>query len=252
MYRLQRAWQNLPADAFSSPEVPGTLCSNDADPVLHPSSDGHPHSDEPVRQKAVGMLRRLRDLHAWTVETCDDRVVGHVDDFYLDDRRWIARFLAVKTTSWFPQRTALIPTGMIEGIDWDGARIVTSMTREDVRKAAANPGWIDATVEVTDRLRSVQRTNGCHIQALDGHVGCIEDLLADDDHWAIQYLAIDTSQWIGGSVLVPSELTRRIDSQPGMVRVDLLREDLKSNLATMVSPRLPSHLAAVGMRNAPM
>jgi hypothetical protein len=198
------------------------------------------------------MLRRLRDLHAWTVETCDDRVVGHVDDFYLDDRRWIARFLAVKTTSWFPQRTALIPTGMIEGIDWDGARIVTSMTREDVRKAAANPGWIDATVEVTDRLRSVQRTNGCHIQALDGHVGCIEDLLADDDHWAIQYLAIDTSQWIGGSVLVPSELTRRIDSQPGMVRVDLLREDLKSNLATMVSTRLPTHLAAVGMRNAPM
>ena len=42
MYRLQQAWQNLPADAFSSPEVPGTLCSNDADPVLHPSSDGHP------------------------------------------------------------------------------------------------------------------------------------------------------------------------------------------------------------------
>ena len=49
------------------------------------------------------------------------------------------------------------------------------------------------------------------MQALDGGIGRIEDLLADDDHWTIQYLAVDTSQWIGGSVLVPSELTRRID-----------------------------------------
>jgi len=183
------------------------------------------------------MLRRLRDLHAWTVETCDDRVVGHVDDFYLDDRRWIARFLVVKTTAWFAQRKVLIPTLRIEGIDWDGARIVTSMTREDVRKAAANPTWVDApTLEGTSRLHSVQGTNGCHIQALDGRIGCIEDLLADDDHWTIQYLAVDTSQWIGGSVLVPSEWTRRSDGQAGMVRVDLSREDLRSSLATRVSP----------------
>jgi hypothetical protein len=183
------------------------------------------------------MLRRLKDLHGWTVETCDDRVVGYVEDFYLDDRRWIARYLAVKTTSHFPQRKVIIPTLMIEGIDWDGARIVTGMTREDVRKAAANPSWGDTpAVELTSRLHSVQGTSGCHIQALDGHIGCIEDLLADDDQWTIQYLAVDASQWIGGSVLVPSEWTRRIDWQTGTVRVDLLREDLKSNLAKRVSP----------------
>ena len=183
------------------------------------------------------MLRRLRDLHAWTVETSDDRVVGHVDDFYLDHRRWIARFLVVKTTSWVPQRKALIPTLKIDGIDWDGARIVTSMTREDVRKAAANPGWIDTPmVEPTSWLHSVQGTRGCQIQALDGRIGSVEDLLADDDHWRIQYLAVDTSQWIGGSVLVPSEWTQRVDSQTRMLHVDRLREDLKSCLATRRSP----------------
>ena len=167
------------------------------------------------------MLRRLRDLHAWTVETCDDRVVGHVDDFYLDDRRWIVRFMVVKTTSWFPQRKVLIPTLEIEGIDWDGARIVTAMTREDVRKAAAEPNSIVApTVETRSRLHQGQGTNSCYIQALDGGIGRIEDLLADDDHWTIRYLAVDASQWIGGSVLVPSEWTQRIDWPTGIVRVD--------------------------------
>ena len=183
------------------------------------------------------MLRRLRHLHAWTVETCDDRVIGHVDDFRLDHRRWIARFLVVKATSWVPQRQILIPTLQIDGIDWDGARIVTSMTREDVRKIAANPHWVTAPgAEPTSWLHSVQGTRGCHIQALDGRIGCVEDLLADDDHWGIPYLAVDTSQWIGGSVLVPSEWTQRVDSQARMVHVNRLRDDLKSSLATRRSP----------------
>ena len=183
------------------------------------------------------MLRRLRDLHAWTVETCDDRVIGHVDDFHLDHRGWIARFVAVKTTPWVPQRNVVIPTKKIEGIDWDGARIVTSMTREDVRKAAANPSWIDTpALEPTSWLHSVQGTRGCHIQALDGRIGSVEDLVADDDHWAIRYLAVDTSQWIGGSVLVPSEWTRRVDSQTRLVHIDRLREDLESCLAARRTP----------------
>ena len=191
------------------------------------------------------MLRRLRDLHGWTVESCDDRVVGHVDDFYLDDRRWLVRFIVVKTTAWFTQRKVLIPALDIEGIDWDGARIVTSMTRENVRKAAANPSWIDAPpLEATSRLHSVQGTNGCHMHALDGGIGRIEDLLADDDHWTVQYLAVDASQWGGGSVLVPSEWTRRIDWQTGMVRVDRGREDLKSSLANAALPS-KEHLAYV-------
>ena len=191
------------------------------------------------------MLRRLRDLHGWTVESCDDRVVGHVDDFYLDDRRWLVRFIVVKTTAWFTQRKVLIPAAEIEGIDWDGARIVTGMTRENVRKAAANPGWIDApTLEGSSRLHSVRGTHGCHMQALDGGIGRIEDLLADDDHWTIQYLAVDASQWGGGSVLVPSKWTRRIDCQTGMVRVDLGREDLKGSLANAALPSR-EHLAYV-------
>jgi hypothetical protein len=111
------------------------------------------------------------------------------------------------------------------------------MTREDVRKAAADPSWIDTTaLEPTSWLHSVQGTRGCHIQALDGRIGSVEDLLADDDHWAIRYLAVDTSQWIGGSVLVPSEWTRRVDSETRLVHVDRLREDLKSCLAARRTP----------------
>jgi hypothetical protein len=47
---------------------------------------------------------------------------------------------------------------------------------------------------------------GCHVQALDGEIAHVGDLLMNDHTWQIQYLPIDTSKWIGGkSVMIPRE-----------------------------------------------
>src|SRR5687768_12210224 len=190
------------------------------------------------------MLRRLRDLQAWTVETRDDRVVGRVDDFYLDDRRCTVRYLAVNVGNWFPQRQVLISTRGIEDIDWDGTRIVTDLTREEVKQPPSNGEWAAGSTPFRRRdaaeaafaalreenrfsLHSVYSVSGWHIQALDGKVGQIEDVIADDDVWAIRYFAVDATQWIGGTMLVPPELIRRVDWESGTVHVKVASEDLK-------------------------
>ncbi len=52
-------------------------------------------------------------------------------------------------------------------------------------------------------LHSIARMHGLAIQAKDGEVGVVEDFYFDDDTWAIRYLVVDTSRWLGGrSVLI--------------------------------------------------
>jgi hypothetical protein len=78
-------------------------------------------------------------------------------------------------------------------------------------------------------LHSVCGVSGFHIQALDGRVGRIEDVIADDEVWAIRYLAVDATEWIGGTMLVPPALIRRVNWTDRVVHMDGTREDLETS-----------------------
>ena len=39
---------------------------------------------------------------------------------------------------------------------------------------------------------------GCHIEATDGTIGHVDNFLIDEFSWAVRYLVVDTSNWIGG------------------------------------------------------
>lgn len=45
------------------------------------------------------------------------------------------------------------------------------------------------------KLRSFKEVTGYHILATDGHLGHVEDMIADDADWQLIYLIIDTSNW---------------------------------------------------------
>jgi hypothetical protein len=43
---------------------------------------------------------------------------GHISDVLLDVSVWQVRCLSVKTANWWPSALVLIPTGLIQSIDW--------------------------------------------------------------------------------------------------------------------------------------
>ena len=50
-------------------------------------------------------------------------------------------------------------------------------------------------------LEALHKTNelrGYHILATDGEIGHVNDFLIDDGGRTVQYLVVDTSNWIGG------------------------------------------------------
>jgi hypothetical protein len=77
-------------------------------------------------------------------------------------------------------------------------------------------------------LHKTQKIRGFHILATDGEIGHVDEFLVDDDGWKIQYLVVDTSNWIGGrSVLISAALIDSIDSPGRIIRVRLTRDEVK-------------------------
>lgn len=79
-------------------------------------------------------------------------------------------------------------------------------------------------------LRSSRTVMGHHIQAADGEIGHVDDLIIDDESWAIRYLRVDTSNWIGGrAVLVPQDALQNVNWLESKVNVGLTREQVRNS-----------------------
>ena len=63
------------------------------------------------------MLRTAKELIGYTIRALDDDV-GHVDDFYFDDRYWLIRYLVVDTGGWLSGRKVLLSPLTIGQPDW--------------------------------------------------------------------------------------------------------------------------------------
>ena len=77
-------------------------------------------------------------------------------------------------------------------------------------------------------LHRLSRLRGCHIHAVDGQIGHVDDVLVDERTFAVQYLVIDTSNWIGGKwVAIAPAAVKSVDWGKLRIEVDLTRDQIK-------------------------
>ena len=106
---------------------------------------------------------------------------------------------------------------------------------QPVEPGAATLDGPTAAAEVSQdsHLRSAREVVGYSVQAPDGEVGALEDLLIDDKSWAIADVLIDTTRWLpGGIVRVPPAAIAEIDWEHRQIRVRLTRAELERSHAT--------------------
>ncbi|WP_373184521.1 PRC-barrel domain-containing protein [Halopseudomonas sp.] len=78
-----------------------------------------------------------------------------------------------------------------------------------------------------EHLRSCHEVERYHIDAADGEIGHVEDLLVDEN-WAIRYLVINTRKWwFGHSVLIPPQWMDSIEWSSATVSVGLSRDAIR-------------------------
>jgi hypothetical protein len=114
-----------------------------------------------------------------------------VEDLYFDDEDWNVRFLVVR-------RTYVVPP-----------------------LAAARPAAAGAS------LHSSAEVIGCGIEATDGAVGSVADLVVDDETWEITDVLVDSRGWLPGRILLISPgAIERVDWDAKTVHLRLAREDI--------------------------
>lgn len=79
-------------------------------------------------------------------------------------------------------------------------------------------------------LRSIKEVEGYYIQATDGDIGHVEDMLVEESDWSIHYLVIDTKNWWPGKkVLITPHAARDINWANKTVSLDVNRDTVKNS-----------------------
>ena len=79
-------------------------------------------------------------------------------------------------------------------------------------------------------LRSSNFVTGQKIEATDGKIGHVDDIIIDNETWAIRYLVIDTANWwVGKKVLVSPQWIDHVSRDDLKVYVNLSRENIRQS-----------------------
>ncbi len=77
-------------------------------------------------------------------------------------------------------------------------------------------------------LHSCKAVMEYHIEATDGGIGHVRDLLVDEDIWAIRYIVADTSNWwLGHQVLIAPQWIQSVRWPDHTVSVNLTQQAVK-------------------------
>ena len=80
------------------------------------------------------MLRSLKDLEGYTVSAMDGEL-GSVADLFLDDRRWVIRYLVVNTGGFLDRRDVLVSPIAFRDVDWATHLFHVALTRDKLSRS---------------------------------------------------------------------------------------------------------------------
>ena len=78
------------------------------------------------------MLRSAKEMEGYTVGATDG-VIGDVKDFYLDDEKWVIRYLVVDAGGWLSSRQVLVSPIAVGTPNWEQKLLPVSITKDQVR-----------------------------------------------------------------------------------------------------------------------
>ena len=214
------------------------------------------------------MLRSTQQLYGYKIQATDAEV-GQIEDFFFDDAFWIVRYLVVDTGDWLSDRRVLISPRSLGKPNWLAGILPVDLTEEQIETSPPTDwnepvsqqheydlhthyGWdyyrlsLQSPVELEEmdvdeadplpadtdgpHLRSSKAVTDYNIQATDGQVGRVVNLLLDDETWVLRYLVVDTHEWLPSKhVLVSTEWVDEVDWTHATFHLDVTKEMVKGS-----------------------
>jgi hypothetical protein len=89
-------------------------------------------------------LESAKDVIGYHIQAVDSEI-GHVEDFLVDDRGWVLRYIVVDTGNLLSGKKVLIAPEWVEKIEWTEAKMYVGLTRDRIREAPS----FDPTAPIT-------------------------------------------------------------------------------------------------------
>lgn len=198
------------------------------------------------------MLRSLKNIGAKVLETSDGELRS-IKGFLFDDFSWVIRYVVADTGTWLAGRKVLISPVSLKkppkgagfkgrvGVELSKKQIEESpplevdrpVSRQYEMKLLPYYGWpaYYESIDGDPHLRSVEEVSGYSINAVDDEIGVADDFIIDDEDWSIKYVVVDTSGWnpLSKKVLLSNTWVKDIDSEKGMVNVDVTKKQVEES-----------------------
>ena len=122
-----------PGKDFAMPMVPGDV-----------EASRHEGGRLPARRVSAGTasappdypVRSVRGVTGYEIEA-NDGIIGHVDDFLIDDRTWAIRYLVVDTRNWLPGKKVLVAPQWIREVGWENSRVSVDLMQAAIKRSPA-------------------------------------------------------------------------------------------------------------------
>lgn len=114
-YNWEPYWINEPL-FLSTPAVPS---------LMQPEKSEEPRNPH---------LRISDEVSGYRIATADG-LLGHVEGFILDDKKWAVRYLEIDTRNWLPGRHVLVAPTWVQQVDWAQQQVRIELSRELVKSA---------------------------------------------------------------------------------------------------------------------
>ena len=80
------------------------------------------------------MLHNLKLIRGHKL-AASDGAIGHVNDFYFDDKTWAIRYLVADTGKWLAGRQVLLSPHAFGRLDQDGKILTINLTRKQIENS---------------------------------------------------------------------------------------------------------------------
>jgi hypothetical protein len=214
------------------------------------------------------MLRGVETLYGYTI-LAKGGAVGQIYDFLFDEETWEMRYLVINTSIRLSGRKVLIPVFALEHMNQRSRKATVPLTKEQVKNCPgidtatlmsrqtqhhlneiyplfqywAMSGYVSASLplplasnqqsqprETNTIFRSVEDVANCRIQATDGNIGGIEDIVVDDESWSIRYIVAHPKKWLSGRTFwITPTWVKTIDWEDRQVFLEVSKKHLKNS-----------------------
>jgi sporulation protein YlmC with PRC-barrel domain len=221
------------------------------------------------------MLWNASALTGYSINATDGEI-GTVKDLLFEDITWRLRWLVVATGPWLLGRKVLISHLTLEKPNEVDRSFAVALTKQQVKESPDvdtdrpvsrqqeaslfkhydwSPYWVGAPEAAAaelqakvspelapekdgdPHLRSYKAVSGYRIEASDGEIGTVEDLLVDDEGLRVRYIVVSAETWWRGEkVLISPQSVFAIDAAAAEMRINVSREKVKG--APRYDPRV--------------